>query len=300
MSNSEISKAGFIAIIGRPNVGKSTMLNKMVGEKLAAVSDKPQTTRTRILAILNRNKTQMIFLDTPGFHRPKTQLGSYMVKVVSDSIKDVDCALMVAEPDKAPSAIELEIIEKLKQAGIPAVLAINKIDTVNKEKILPVISAYSQQFDFEAIIPVCAKSGEGMEEVIDELDKLMEKGEWFYPEDMLTDQPERSIAAEIIREKILLCLSDEVPHGTAVEILKMRDRDNGIIDISATIICEKDSHKGIIIGKQGKMLKKIGTLARIDMENFFEQKIFLELWVKVREDWRNKKRDIHDLGFKNE
>jgi GTP-binding protein Era len=300
MSNSEISKAGFIAIIGRPNVGKSTMLNKMVGEKLAAVSDKPQTTRTRILAILNRNKTQMIFLDTPGFHRPKTQLGSYMVKVVSDSIKDVDCALMVAEPDKAPSAIELEIIEKLKQAGIPAVLAINKIDTVNKEKILPVISAYSQQFDFEAIVPVCAKSGEGMEAVIDELDKLMEKGEWFYPEDMLTDQPERAIAAEIIREKILLCLSDEVPHGTAVEILKMRDRDNGIIDISATIICEKASHKGIIIGKQGKMLKKIGTLARIDMENFFEQKIFLELWVKVREDWRNKKRDIHDLGFKNE
>ncbi len=293
------TKSGFVAIVGKPNVGKSSILNKLLGEKIAIVSAKPQTTRSKIMGVMNYGETQLVFTDTPGLHKPKTKLGDYMVKTIADSIGDVDMCLMVVEESGKIHDAELELIEKFKKLDMPAVLAINKIDKLNdKSKLAERITQFSELYDFEAIVPVSAESGEGLEAMTVELCKLAEVGPHFFDEDTLTDQPERVIAAEIIREKMLRLLSEEVPHGTAVEIEKMRERESGgIMDIEATIYCEKDSHKGIIIGKGGAMLKKIGTYARTDLEKFLEVKINLKLWVKVTPDWRNKAGGLKRFGY---
>lgn len=293
------TKSGFVAIVGKPNVGKSSILNKLLGEKIAIVSAKPQTTRSKIMGVMNYGETQLVFTDTPGLHKPKTKLGDYMVKTIADSIGDVDMCLMVVEESGKIHDAELELIEKFKKLDMPAVLAINKIDKLSdKSRLAERIAQFSELYDFEAIVPVSAESGEGLEDMTFELCKLAEEGPHFFDEDTLTDQPERVIAAEIIREKMLRLLSDEVPHGTAVEIEKMREREDcGIMDIEATIYCEKDSHKGIIIGKGGAMLKKIGTYARTDLEKFLEIKVNLKLWVKVTPDWRNKAGGLKRFGY---
>lgn len=294
-----VLKSGFVAIVGKPNVGKSTLLNGIIGEKISIVSQKPQTTRTRITAILNDGDTQMVFLDTPGYFKPQNKLGEYMADVVRTSIADVDVVVMVVDITRGdePQKAEIEMIEALKQEKLPAILVINKIDTQPKEKILPMIEAYRSLYDFEAIIPVSAKNKEGITHVIAEIKGKMPEGPWFFEEDALTDQTERQIAADMIREKILGALSDEVPHGTAVEVILMKDEKDGCLHISANIYCEKTSHKGIIIGKGGHMLKKIGSLARASLEEFFDTKVYLQLWVKVKQDWRNKEMDLKNFGF---
>ena len=295
----EITKSGFIAVVGRPNVGKSTILNRLIGEKISIVSKKPQTTRTRITGIVNVGDAQLIFTDTPGYFKPKNRLGEYMSDAVLKSIGDVDMALLVATPEFGePGDIELEIIENFKKTGIDAILVLNKIDRVKKPELLALIAKYSALYDFSAIIPACALTGEGVEVITDEIIKLLPHGPELFPEDALTSQTERELAADRIREKLLECLDDEIPHGTAVEVSKMKNADNGCLNIEATVYCEKKSHKGMIIGKKGAMLKKIGTLARKDLEEFFETKVFLELWVKVKGDWRNKPSALRDLGFK--
>lgn len=292
-------KSAFIAIIGRPNVGKSSILNRLLGQKIAIVSHKPQTTRTRIMGVLTEEETQLVFIDTPGMHKPKTELGKYMVKSVSESVAGVDAVMLVAECDKKPGDTELELIGKAKSFELPIVLALNKIDTLkNKEDIIPVISAYSAECDFTAIVPVSAQNGSGVDELKSELKALAMEGGHFFDDDTLTDQPERVLAAEIIREKLLRLLDKEIPHGTAVAVERMKTReDSGILDIDATIYCERDSHKGIIIGKGGSMLKKVGSYARQDMERFFDCKVNLRLWVKVKEDWRNRENLLRSLGF---
>ena len=262
------TKTAIITIAGRPNVGKSTLTNHLVGEKIAIVSNKPQTTRNRICGIVSRENTQFVFVDTPGFHKPRTKLGDYMVNAVRDSISDVDAILLVVEPIPSVGAQEAALIENIKAKHCPAVLVINKIDTVEKESLLEVISVYSQAANFDAIIPISAKTGDGVEELLEYCGRYAVEGPFLFPDDVTTDQPERQVMAEIIREKLLWCLDKEIPHGTAVEITKFSERDNGIIDIDATIYCEKASHKGIIIGKGGEMLKKISTMARADCEKF--------------------------------
>jgi GTP-binding protein Era len=297
----EQKKSGMITICGRPNVGKSTLTNALVGEKIAIVTNKPQTTRNRICAILNRKGTQFVFMDTPGLVRAKTRLGDYMVKVVENSVSDVDAAMLVVEPIPHVGGPEKELIERLRHLGAPVVLVINKIDTLEKkEELLEVIAAYSAVYDFDAIIPISAQKKEGIEELLDTLDGWMQPGPQLFPDDMVTDQPERQVMAEILREKLLLCLDKEIPHGTAVEITKFSERDDGIIDVDATIYCEKSSHKGIIIGKQGSMLKKVSSLARADMERFMGTKVFLQTWVKVKENWRDNINLIHSFGYKDE
>ncbi|MBQ2840650.1 MAG: GTPase Era [Oscillospiraceae bacterium] len=286
-----------VAIVGRPNVGKSTLINALAGEKIAIVSDKPQTTRNRICGIINREETQYVFMDTPGFHVPKSHLGEYMVKVAGDSIADVDAVIMMVAPVANIGSIEEEIINRISQSGVPAILLINKIDTVEKGAIFSVIEAYSARYDFEAIIPVSAYKGDGLELIYDELDKFIPEGMALFPEDMTSDQPEKQMVAEIIREKLLRLLNHEIPHGTAVEITRFSERDNGIIDVVATIYCERDSHKGIIIGKRGAMLKKIGEHARRDIERFMGTKVFLETWVKVKENWRDNDVLIKNFGY---
>ena len=290
-------KSAMITIAGRPNVGKSTLINALVGEKIAIVSHKPQTTRNRICGIVNRGGTQFVLLDTPGFHKPRTRLGSYMVDVVRESVADVDAVLLLVEPIANLGPQEQGLIEQLRAADIPAILVINKIDTVEKDALLEVIALYSAQYDFSAIVPISAKNREGLEELLDECEKFGVEGPHLFPDDMITDQPERQIAAEIIREKLLWCLEREVPHGTAVEIERFSERENGILDIDATIYCEKPSHKGIIIGKQGEMLKKISSMARTDCERFFGEKVFLQTWVKVKENWRDSARLIRNFGY---
>ena len=294
------TRAAMITICGRPNVGKSTLTNALVGEKIAIVSDKPQTTRNRITAIVSRGDTQFVLMDTPGFHKPRTRLGDYMVNVVKESVADVDAVLLMVEPVAAIGPQEEALIDRLKTTGAPAILVINKIDTVDKTRLLSVIALYSQAFDFDAIIPVSAKTGEGLEELMDELEKYAEDGPHLFPEDMITDQPERQICAELLREKLLQCLDKEIPHGTAVEVTKFSERDNGIIDLEVTIYCEKDSHKGIIIGKKGAMLKKIGELARADIEQFMGTKVYLQTWVKVKENWRDSMAQLRNFGFHND
>lgn len=295
---SDVKKSGFVAIIGRPNVGKSTLLNALIGEKVAIVSPKPQTTRNRITGVLNTEDTQIIFMDTPGIHKPRTALGSFMVKSAKETIAEVDIILLVTEPDDRISKTETEIIERFKQQDIPVVLVINKIDTVEKMKILKVIDAYSKLYSFECIIPLSAKKGDGVNVLLDELMKRIPQGPQFFPDGQISDQPEKQIIAEIVREKLLLYLSEEVPHGTAVEVFTMTERDNSdVIDLNVNIYCEKDSHKGIIIGKQGAMLRKIATAARIDIERFLGCKIFLECWVKVKEDWRNNQYIMRNFGY---
>lgn len=291
------SKSAMITICGRPNVGKSTLTNALTGEKIAIVSSKPQTTRNRITAIVCRGDTQFVLMDTPGFHKPKTKLGDYMVNVVRESVADVDCVLLLVEPVASMGPQEETLIESLRSSGVPAVLVINKIDTVDKAGLLSVMALYSGVYDFDAVIPISAKTGEGLDELMNELEKYAIEGPHLFPDDMITDQPERQICAELVREKLLECLEREVPHGTAVEVTKFSERDNGIIDLDVTIYCEKDSHKGIIIGKKGAMLKKIGELARADIEEFMGTKVFLQTWVKVKENWRDSMAQLRNFGF---
>lgn len=294
-----MTKTAFIAIVGCPNVGKSSILNRLLGQKIAIVSDKPQTTRTKIMGVLTEGDTQLVFTDTPGFHRPRTKLGEKMVQAVSDSVSGVDACLFVVEPEGELRPAELELIEKFKKLKMPVILAINKVDTLpDKEVLMARILEISKTYDFEAVVPVSALRGINMDELLSEMKKLAEESVLFFPEDTLTDQPERVIAAEIIREKLLRNLDREIPHGIAVSIEKMRERENSdIMDIEAVIYCEKDSHKGIIIGKNGAMLKRISTRAREDMERFFQCHINLRCWVKVKEGWRNREGLIHNFGL---
>ncbi len=293
------SKTAFIAIVGCPNAGKSTILNRLLGQKITIVSPKPQTTRTRIMGVLTKDETQLVFTDTPGYHRPKTKLGENMVKAVDNSIGDVDACLLVTESKGEIRPAEEQLINRFKREKIPAVLAINKIDTVaDKTELMERILHFSQLYDFEAIVPVSAIDGNGMDELLDELMKLAFESEHFFPDDTLTDQPEKVIAAEMIREKLLRLLDKEIPHGTAVAIESFKERNNtDLIDIEATIYCEKESHKGIIIGKNGAMLKKISTRARIELEKFLGCRVNLKCWVKVKEDWRNREGLIHNFGL---
>lgn len=295
-----MQKSAFIAIVGRPNVGKSSILNAMIGQKVAIVSNKPQTTRTRIMGVLTEGEDQLVFIDTPGMHKPKTSLGKYMVRSVNESVSGVDACLLVTEADREPTQTELMLIEKFKSLDLPAILAINKIDTLkNKEVLMAQILKYSKLYDFAAIVPVSAHDGDGINELKEALKEFAMEGGHFFEEDALTDQSERNLAAEMIREKILRLTDREIPHGTAVVVEKMRTRDDGsdIMDVDATIYCEKDSHKGIIIGKGGSMLKKISSQARQDMENFFDCKVNLQTWVKVKEGWRNREGLLKSFGF---
>ena len=294
-----MTKTAFIAIVGCPNVGKSSILNRLLGQKIAIVSDKPQTTRTKIMGVLTEGDTQLVFTDTPGFHRPRNKLGEKMIQAVSDSVSGVDACLFVVEPDGELRTAELELIEKFKKQKMPVILAINKVDTLpDKEVLMSRIAEISKHYDFEAVVPVSALRGINMDELLEEMKKLAEESVFFFPEDTLTDQPERVIAAEIIREKLLRNLDREIPHGVAVSIEKMREReDSDLMDIEAVIYCEKDSHKGIIIGKNGAMLKRISTRAREDMEKFFQCRINLRCWVKVKEGWRNREGIIHNFGL---
>ncbi len=293
------TKTAFIAIVGKPNVGKSSLLNVFLGQKVAIVSEKPQTTRTKIMGVLTRGATQLVFTDTPGYHRPRTKLGEKMVKAVTDSVAGVDACLFVTEAEGELKDTELQLIEKFKKLKMPVILAINKIDLIEDKKLLMERIAYlSGLYDFEAVVPVSAKDRDGTNILLDEFEKLAFPSPHFFPDDTLTDQPERMIAGEIIREKLLRLLDKEIPHGTAVSIERMKERDTGeIIDIDAVIYCEKESHKGIIIGKSGAMLKRVSSQARHDMERFFDCKINLQCWVKVKEGWRNREGLIHNFGL---
>lgn len=294
------TKSAMIAICGRPNVGKSTLTNRLVGEKVAIVSNKPQTTRNRICGIVSRGDTQLIFMDTPGFHRPRTKLGDYMVDVVKQSVSDVDLALLLIEPIANIGTQEQSLIERLRAQKTPTILVINKIDEIEKDLLLPVIAAYKNAMDFDAVLPISAKTGEGVEELCKLCEGYAVESPWYFDPDMTFDQPERQMIAEIIREKMLWCLDKEIPHGTAVEITKFSERDNGIVDVDATIYCEKASHKGIIIGKGGQMLKKISSMARADAEKFMGTKVYLQTWIKVKENWRESDSLIRNFGYRND
>jgi len=294
---SDIKKCGIITLCGRPNVGKSTLTNTLVGEKVAIVSSKPQTTRNRICAILNRGDSQFVFVDTPGLHKARTRLGDYMVKVVRQSVADVDGVCLLVEPIAHIGPPEEELIGRIKALGAPAALVINKIDTVEKEDLLAVMDVYGQAHEWDAVVPISARTGDGVDELLEVLSRWLPEGPQLFPGDMVTDQPERQIMAEIVREKLLRNLDKEIPHGTAVEVTKFSQRDNDIIDCHVTIYCEKESHKGIIIGKKGAMLKKISTQAREDMEAFMGAKVYLETWVKVKENWRDNLSAIQNFGY---
>lgn len=293
------TRTAFISIVGCPNVGKSSLLNRMLGQKVAIVSSKPQTTRTRIMGVLTQEETQLVFTDTPGFHRPHNKLGEKMVKAVGDSIADVDTCLFVVEPQGELRQAEQELLRRFQAEKLPVILAINKIDLLpRRELLMERILQLSSLYDFAAVVPVSAMKGDGIEALLEELKKLATPSLHFFPDDTLTDQPERVLAAEIIREKLLRLLDQEIPHGIAVSVEKMRERESGgLMDIEATIYCERESHKGIIIGKKGAMLKKVSTYAREDMERFFGCRINLQCWVKVKEDWRNREGLIHNFGL---
>ncbi len=293
------NKTAFIAIVGRPNVGKSSILNRLLGQKVAIVSAKPQTTRTKIMGVLTEDNVQLVFTDTPGFHKPKTKLGEKMIKAVDDSIGGVDSCLFVTESRGEIRAAELELFKKLRAEKIPVVLAINKIDMISdKQELMSRILELTGLLDFHAVVPVSARDGDGIDALKGELMGLAQESEFFFPEDTLTDQPERGLAAEMIREKLLHKLSDEIPHGIAVSIERLREReDKPIIDIDATIYCERESHKSIIIGKKGAMLKEVSVNARHELERFFDCQVNLQCWVKVKEDWRNREGLIHNFGL---
>lgn len=295
----KITKTAVFTIAGRPNVGKSTLANAIAGEKVAIVSNKPQTTRNRIYAVCTRADTQMVFLDTPGYHKAHNALSEYMVKVVKNSVDgDNDVVILVVEPIANVGEQEAELLKMIKHSGVPAVLVINKIDSVEKEKLLSVIDAYSAQYDFDHIIPVSARTGDGVEKMLDTLLAYAQEGPQLFPDDMVTDQPDRQVVAEIVREKLLYCLEHEIPHGTAVEVTEFSEReDSGIIDLDVTIYCEKASHKSIIIGKGGSMIKKIGELARRDVERYMGTKVFLQSWVKVKENWRDSGSMLRNFGY---
>ncbi|WP_050697407.1 GTPase Era [Anaeromassilibacillus senegalensis] len=291
-------KTAFVAIVGRPNVGKSSLLNRMLGQKVAIVSSKPQTTRTRIMGVLTEEAVQLVFIDTPGLMKPRNRLGDFMVRSVSESVSGVDACLLVVEAGQRISPADEELIKKFRSMDMPAVLAINKIDLLQDKTVLMAqIAALSAQYNFAAVVPVSAQTGDGMRDLVDELEKLAMPGGHFFDDDTLTDQPERVLAGEIVREKLLRLLDKEIPHGVAVAVERMREQDNGTTEIHATIFCERDSHKGIIIGKNGSMLKKVGTYARQDMEAFFGCKINLQLWVKVKEGWRDSEAVLRSLGY---
>jgi len=297
----EMQKSGIITICGRPNVGKSTLTNAFVGEKVAIVTNKPQTTRNRISAILNRGSCQFVFVDTPGLHRPRTRLGDYMVDVVKQSVSGVDGILLLVEPIPHIGGPEEQLIARIREERCPAALVINKIDALErKEDLLAVIETYSKAHEFQAVVPLSAKTGEGVEDLLELLEGWLPEGPQLFPEGVVSDQPERQMMAEILREKLLLCLEEEIPHGAAVEITRFIEREDEVIECDATIYCEKNSHKGIIIGKGGKMLKKISSLARGDMERFMGTKIYLQTWVKVKERWRDNVNLIRDFGYREE
>ena len=290
------TKSAMITIAGRPNVGKSTLTNALVGEKIAIVSNKPQTTRNRICAVVNRENTQLVFIDTPGFHRPRTKLGDYMVNVVKESVADVDAVILLVEPIANVGEQEHALIERIKASGAPAMLVINKIDTVPKTAVLDAMETYRKEMDFAEIVPVSALRSNNTDTLLDCIFKYLPYGEPFYDEDTITDQPQRQIVAEMIREKALRCLEEEIPHGIAVAVERMEFKEH-IVNIDATIICERDSHKGIIIGKQGSMLKKIGSQARRDIEDMLECQVNLQLWVKVKKDWRDSDFLLKNFGY---
>ncbi len=297
----EIKKSGIITICGRPNVGKSTLTNALVGEKVAIVTNKPQTTRNRICGVRTRGESQFVFVDTPGLHKARTRLGDYMVNVVKESVADVDAVMLLVEPIPNVGGPEEQLIARMKKLSCPAVLVINKVDTLDKkEKLLEVIQTYEQVHQFQAVVPISAKTGEGVDELLDVLEGYLPQGPQLFPEDMTSDQPERQMMAEILREKLLLCLDKEIPHGTAVEITRFAERDDEVVEVEATIYCEKNSHKGIIIGKGGSMLKKVSTLARQDMERFMGTKVYLQTWVKVKENWRDNPAAIQNFGYKGD
>ena len=294
-----MKKTAFIAIVGKPNVGKSSILNRILKQKIAIVSSKPQTTRTRIMGVLTENNIQLVFIDTPGLHKPRNSLDKYMLRSVNESVAGVDACVLVTEADKSISPEEIQLTDKFKSMDIPAILAINKTDTLKDKSVLAAqISEFSRLYDFESVVPCSAQTGSGIDDLKLELGKLAYESDFMFDEDTLTDQPERVIAAEMIREKLLRLLDKEIPHGSAVFVERMKEReDSDIIDISAVIYCERDSHKGIIIGKGGSMLKKIGSYARQDMEKFFDCKINLQIWVKVKEDWRNREGILRSIGY---
>ena len=294
---SDIKKCGIITLCGRPNVGKSTLTNTLVGEKVAIVSSKPQTTRNRICAILNRGDSQFVFVDTPGLHKARTRLGDYMVKVVRQSVADVDGVCLLVEPIAHIGPPEEELIGRIKALGAPAALVINKIDTVEKEDLLAVMDVYGQAHEWDAVVPISARTGDGVDELLEVLSCWLPEGPRLFPDDMVTDQPERQIMAEIVREKLLRNLDKEIPHGTAVEITRFAERDDEVVEVEATIYCEKNSHKGIIIGNGGAMLKKVSSLARQDMERFMGTKVYLQTWVKVKENWRDNLNAIQNFGY---
>ena len=294
-----INKTAMITIAGRPNVGKSTLTNALTGEKVSIVTPKPQTTRNRIFGVFSHNDTQIILLDTPGFHRARTRLGDYMVGVVKESVADVDLVALLVEPIDNIGLQEEQLIAHIEKSGVPAVLVINKIDTVRIDETLPIIERYSQRFAFDAIVPISAKQGNGINELTEIFEKHAKPGPQLFPDGMTTDQPEKQIIAEIIREKLLICLDKEIPHGTAVEITKFSEREDEIIDIDATIYCERASHKGMIIGKHGAMLKKIGQFSREDIERFMGTKVFLQTWVKVKENWRDSQTQVRNFGYRS-
>ena len=296
----DIKKTAMIAIVGRPNVGKSTLTNALVGEKVAIVSSKPQTTRNRICGVVNRGDTQFVLLDTPGLHKARTRLGDYMVKVVRQSVADVDGVCLMVEPIAKIGAPEQALIDRIKEEQLPAVLVINKIDTVEKPQLLEVMAVYAAAHDFDAIIPLSAEKGDGLDVLMEQLQNYASEGPQLFPEGMTSDQPERQIVGEIVREKLLRNLDKEIPHGTAVEVNRFTERDNGIIDLDVTIYCEKASHKGIIIGKNGEMLKKISSHDRQDIERFMGTKVYMETWVKVKENWRDNVNFIRSVGYDEE
>jgi GTP-binding protein Era len=296
-----ITKTAMITVCGRPNVGKSTLTNALVGEKIAIVSNKPQTTRNRIYGVVNRDDTQFVFLDTPGFHKAKNRLGDYMVKVTRESIADVDAVVLLVEPVPHVGIPEQELIGRIREAGLPAVLCINKIDAVEKkEDLLAVIAAYTEAYAFDAIIPISALKQDGLRDLLIELSRYAVEGPQLFPDGMVTDQPDRQVVGEIVREKMLRNLDKEIPHGTAVEITRFAERDDEIIEVEATIYCEKKSHKGIIIGHEGAMLKKISTEARRDIERFMGAKVYLQTWVKVKENWRDNMNYIRSFGYNDQ
>ena len=289
-----------VTVCGRPNVGKSSLTNALVGEKIAIVSNKAQTTRNRVCGVANRGETQIVLLDTPGLHRPRSALGEYMVKVVRESLDGVDCALLLVEPIAHVGAPEQALIERIREENLPAILCVNKIDTVEKASLLPVMAAYNAAWDgFEAIIPISARTGEGLSELCAEIERHAEEGPQLFPDGQTSDQPERQVMGELLREKLLLCLDQEIPHGVAIEISRFSERDSGVVDVDAVIYCEKNSHKGIIIGKHGDMLKKVSSLARKDMERFMGTKVYLQTWVKVKENWRDSVRAVESFGYRS-
>lgn len=299
MKNKNSFKSGFAAIIGMPNVGKSTLLNAIAGQKIAIISDKPQTTRNKILAIYTTDTEQIVFTDTPGIHKPHNKLGEFMVNAANETMNDTDVLIFVVDAARKIQDTEREIAKSIAKTGLPCILVINKVDLVKKENLLPLIANYSCLHEFESIVPMSAKNRDGINLLIEDIREHIPEGPEFYDEDMVTDQPEKQIAAEIIREKMLWLLDKEVPHGIAIEITKMQEKEN-ITNIYATIYCEKATHKGIIIGKNGEMLKKIGTMARGDIEKMLDKKVYLELWVKVKSDWRNSDFLIKNFGYNAE